>query len=256
MGERLRLMHTEQIAPGITLYCGDSTAMRWDTRWRKFPEDMALIVDPPYGIRYRARKKHGGNREYETGYEGRATEGDNKPFNPKPWIRRFKKFSIFWGANHFCQDLPRHTGHWLVWDKRGPGFHGINSYSDIEMAWCSASGPDRLHLQIWNGIVRQGEPAGQGENRVHPMQKSIDVMKWCIGFAPKTSTIVDPYMGSGTTGVAATLLQRSFIGVEKDRGYFDIACGRIAAAVKQAELNARQMVMFEPMPSKQTRMVL
>ena len=87
-------------------------------------------------------------------------------------------------------------------------------------------------------MIRQGN-----EERYHPTQKPLEVMKWVIELCPKAQTILDPFMGSGTTGVAAIQLGRSFIGIERDPKYFDIACQRIEQAVAQGQL-------FEPVPVK------
>ena len=82
--------------------------------------------------------------------------------------------------------------------------------------------------------------------RAHPTQKPIALMQWCLGFVPKAQTILDPFMGSGTTGVAAIQLGRKFIGIEREERYFDIACKRIEQSVSQGQL-------FEPEPIKQTQ---
>ena len=61
-------------------------------------------------------------------------------------------------------------------------------------------------------------------------------MRWCLGFIPDAQTILDPFMGSGTTGVAAVQMGRDFIGIEREPKYFDIACKRIADAQRQGDL--------------------
>jgi site-specific DNA-methyltransferase (adenine-specific)/modification methylase len=82
-------------------------------------------------------------------------------------------------------------------------------------------------------MIRQGN-----EDRYHPTQKPLEVMKWVIELCPKADTILDPFMGSGTTGVAAIQLGRKFIGIEREERYFDIACQRIEQAVAQGQLFA------------------
>ena len=192
----------------------------------------AVVTDPPYGIGYRANKRPEG-RAAAVSYEGATVIGDDVPFDPSPFI---DWPCIFWGANHFAGRLP--AGRWLVWDKRGdPKFYGKTSFSDCEIAWSSDGGKaDRMYKQIWNGIVREGEPAKKNSFRQHPTQKPIALMRWCLGFLPDAETILDPFMGSGTTGVACVQLQRRFIGIELDETYFDIACKRIEEAYKQPSL--------------------
>ena len=84
------------------------------------------------------------------------------------------------------------------------------------------------------------------EERLHPTQKPIQVMQWCLGFLPNAQTILDPFMGSGTTGVACVKLGRSFIGIEIDEGYFDIACDRIRKAYAQPDMFIDQPKAPEP----------
>jgi DNA modification methylase len=78
--------------------------------------------------------------------------------------------------------------------------------------------------------------------RVHPTQKPVALMQWCLGFLPDARTILDPFMGSGTTGVACVKLGRRFIGIEIDESYFEIACKRIRDAYAQPDM------FIEPAP--------
>ena len=85
------------------------------------------------------------------------------------------------------------------------------------------------------------------DGKEHPTQKPLDVMKWCIERLPSgCSTILDPFMGSGTTGVACVKLGRKFIGIEIEPKYFDIACKRISEALKQPDF-----FVEKPKPAKQ-----
>ncbi len=87
---------------------------------------------------------------------------------------------------------------------------------------------------------------GAYRDKEHPTQKPVEVMKWCLGFVADAKTILDPFMGSGTTGVAAVKLGRKFIGIEIEPKYFDIACRRISEALKQPD-----MFIERPAPAKQ-----
>lgn len=192
----------------------------------------AVVTDPPYGIKYVARN---GDQKRVKGWvhEGQGVAGDDVPFDPSPFLS-FQEV-ILWGANHYSQRLPH--GRWLVWDKRGdPRFYGNNTFSDCELAWRSGRGADRMYRQIWNGIVREGEPAKEGQYRQHPTQKPIRLMEWCLGQISDAQTILDPFMGSGTTGVACAKLGRKFVGIEIEPKYFDIACKRIEQAYAQPDL--------------------
>jgi hypothetical protein len=134
--------------------------------------------------------------------------------------------AIIWGGNHFSDLLP-HGRRWLFWDK----LNSMPSYSDGEMAWTSLSGAAvKKFTHCNNGLasLKDGE-------RFHPTQKPVDLMKWCFSFLPGARTILDPFMGSGTTGVAAVQMGKQFIGIERELTYFHVACKRIEDAQRQGD---------------------
>jgi site-specific DNA-methyltransferase (adenine-specific)/modification methylase len=105
-------------------------------------------------------------------------------------------------------------------------------FADCELCWTNWPQAVRRIQHLWNGFARAG-----GEVRYdHPTQKPVEVMKWVIELCPKAETVLDPFMGSGTTGVACMQLGRKFIGIEREPKYFDIACKRIEQAVSQGQL--------------------
>jgi DNA modification methylase len=111
--------------------------------------------------------------------------------------------------------------------------NGDNAFADCELAWTNLDKPVRRIRHMWNGMLRKG----QEERGEHPTQKPLGVMKWAIGHIPEpANTILDPFMGSGTTGVAAVQMGRDFIGIEREPKYFDIACRRIEQAQRQGDL--------------------
>lgn len=196
--------------------------------------DSAIVADPPYGINYR----HSGcGRVRPTTHNGPGTRarrfgkvsvvGDNEGIDPASLLD-FPEV-VIWGANHFANQLPA-SSRWLVWDKRDG--MASNTFSDCELAWCKIPGAARLLRHLWNGICQASETQ---ERRVHPMQKPVEVMAWSIGFTT-AATVIDPYMGSGTTGVAALRLGRQFVGIEIEERWFDIACRRIDAEARQGRL--------------------
>ena len=143
---------------------------------------------------------------------------------------------MFWGADNFANELP--IGRWLVWIKRAVEIAAPKSYGDCELAWVSEKGNIKAHRQISDGCIRQGEE--HGIVRLHPSQKPIALMKWCLSFFPNSQIILDPFMGSGTTGAACAKLGKKFIGIELDPNYFDIACKRIEEAYKQPDMFVEQ----------------
>jgi len=190
----------------------------------------AVVTDPPYGIGYVAPTGIGARGVYAPGLPRRdygAIVGDDTPFNPSPWLG-FGEV-LLWGANHYAHKLPPSAG-WLIWDKRD----GMtpNNNSDCEVAWLKGGGSARMFRHLWNGMCQASE---KGVSRTHPTQKPIALMEWCLSFV-KGRAILDPYMGSGTTGVACARLGRQFVGIEIDPRYFDIACRRIEAAQRQSDM--------------------
>ena len=203
---------------GIVIYLGDCL----DILPQLGKVDLVL-TDPPYGINY----KHGGGTYANAPTVIDPIIGDDKPFNPdflpKPYM--------VWGANHYHLNLDS-GGRWLVWDKREDVIPQRDQ-ADCEIAWCSDDGVDRLYRHYWDGFNKKTE---RGIPRQHPTQKPIRVMAWTLSFFPDAQTILDPFMGSGTTGVACANLGRKFIGVEIEEKYFTIACERIEAAYAQGRL--------------------
>jgi DNA modification methylase len=138
-----------------------------------------------------------------------------------------------WGANHYADSLPAKQS-WLVWDKRAASHH-TNDFADCEMAWSSSGGVARMFRHHWDGMMKASE---RGESRVHPTQKPVVLMAWCMAAAkvPQGATVLDPFMGSGTTGIACIRSGRKFIGIEKDLRYYEIAKNRIIKELSQGRL--------------------
>ncbi len=191
----------------------------------------AVISDPPYGVSERTDRKAKGRSKLAECNDFPAVFGDDAPFDPVTWISA-APVVVLWGANHYCSRVPDGPS-WLIWDKRD----GIpsNDNADCEIAWSNIGGPARVFRHMWNGMIRASE---KDASRVHPTQKPIALMRWCILQAKVApgGTILDPYMGSGTTGVAAVQMRHPFIGIEIDPGYFDTACRRIEEAQRQSDM--------------------
>lgn len=187
----------------------------------------ALVTDPPYGIG-EAKKKSASRvrrtkewaaardlRDYATG------EWDNEPISADALsaVRAAGQWNIIFGGNFY--DCPP-ASCWLVWDKCNTG-----DFADCELAWTNLPKAVRRIRYLWNGMIRE-QGAQRGD---HPTQKPLEVMKWCIGHLPEPNqTILDPFMGSGTTGVAAIKAGRGFIGIERCSEHFEVARRRIAEA--------------------------
>lgn len=213
-----------------TLYLGDCMDIL-----PTLPKVDAVITDPPYGIGESSKKVASrGKLAAPTDYG--HFDWDKAPAAAEiiEKIREISDYQAIFGGNYFA--LPP-SSCWLVWDK----LNGKNDFADCELAWTNWPKAVRRIQWLWNGMIRQGH-----EERFHPTQKPLEVMKWAIELCPKAETILDPFMGSGTTGVAAIQLGRKFIGIEREPKYFEIACKRIEQAMAQGKL-------FGPEPVKQVQ---
>lgn len=230
-------MRTEVIGDA-TLYLGDCleilpTLGRVD----------AVVTDPPYGISYDAQAAAGSGLRSGNGfarkgkYEFRGWDKSTADDAVLASIQLAESAVVF-GGNYY--ELPP-SSCWLVWDKEING-----QFADCELAWTNLDKPVRRIRHMWNGGIRKD----QEPRTAHPTQKPVGVMKWCIEHLPSDArTILDPFMGSGTTGVAALQLGRKFIGIEIDETYFSIACKRIEEAWKQPRLFEEPKVKPGPAPS-------
>ena len=216
----------KEVIGNATLYCGDCLEIL-----PTLPKVDALITDPPYGIGFQKGACGRGVQEGRRVVKDRVI-GDDVPFDPSPLLG-FDNV-LTWGADHYAERLPH--GRWLAWDKLA-GMDSWDSFSDVEFAWHSKRGAARIFNMKWKGIAcaKVGENKG---TRYHATQKPIALMRWCIEQAGDPELVLDPYMGSGTTGVACMNLGRKFIGIEIEPKYFDIACERIENAQRQERLFA------------------
>ena len=179
----------------------------------------AVITDPPYGL---GKRMQGGTWGAKTEFKEMVI-WDNAPPEVDTLIKlaNMADVSVFWGGNYY--GLPP-SRCWLIWDKQ----NAVPTMADCEIAWTSLDANTK----------RFSHPVGRILNG-HPSEKPLQLMRWTIETVKAMGTILDPFMGSGTTGVAAIQLGRKFIGIEREPKYFEIACDRIRQAVAQGQL-------FEP----------
>ena len=182
----------------------------------------AVVTDPPYGL---GKLWQGGNAasrgRWKLNDGGGQVAWDAEAPDFLPSVLSSAPDAIIWGGHLF--GLPSRRG-WLIWNKILRNW----SSGECEMAWTTLDQPTRMF------DYSHGELANEGKQ--HPTQKPLPLMEWCLGFLPDAGTILDPFMGSGTTGVACAKLGRKFIGIEIEPRYFDIACRRIEDAYRQPRL--------------------
>lgn len=208
-------MAAKEVIGDATLYCGDCADIM-----PSLGQVDAVVTDPPYGI---GERMQGGTWATKSPHYADMKVWDLAP--PQGMVNNIINMgrpSIIWGGNYF--NLPP-SRCWLVWRK--PYFPTM---ADCELAWTNFD----ANARVWDGCRSR-------EAKQHPTQKPVELMKWCINFLPPNAeTILDPFMGSGTTGAAAVQMGRKFIGIELDTDYFKIACKRIEDAQRQRDLFINQ----------------
>jgi DNA modification methylase len=185
------------------------------------PKVDLVLTDPPYGIgesneRNLSREKKAKPRDYG------AFTWDQTPISQDLFdaVVAAGVKACVWGGNYYeVEPSPS----WLVWDKE----NGSNDFADCELAWTNYGCAVRRKKHLWNGMLRKGK-----EHRQHPTQKPLELIEWAITLCPgEPQTILDPFMGSGTTLVAAKQLGRKAIGIELEEKYCAIAVDRLRQGV-------------------------
>lgn len=187
-----------------TLYLGDCAEIL--PTLEKFD---AIVTDPPYGIGISSnpvRQKH----------EKMDWDNSTPTIDLMDLVLKSGNHAIIWGGNYF--NLPPSQG-FFIWDKLQPENFSL---AMIEMAWTNIKTPAKMFRQSVTSYSKE-----------HPTQKPVNLMEWCISYCKNVETIIDPFMGSGTTGVACVNMKKQFIGIEREQKYFDIACKRIEDAQRQ-----------------------
>lgn len=223
-----------EVIGDCTLWLGDCLQL-----YEQLPsptEDVAVIADPPYGIGFDCAKdrtnRHttlvGIGKNLNLHRQWQNIIGDDHPFDPTPWLPYPQV--ILWGGNHYTGLPPARC--WLIWDKRKD--QTSDHHGDAELAWTNLTRVIRIHRQIWRGALREGEENATHGGKVHPAQKPVALLTWCVRMT--RGLVLDPYAGSFTTGVACVRLGRPFVGVEIEERYWELGCRRIEAAYAQPDL--------------------
>ena len=187
------------------------------------PVDL-LLTDPPYGIGEARKDNTSRSCLAQSKDYGRADWDDAPP--PRWFIEAAKESAsnqILWGGNYYGMEP---ASCWLVWDKD----NGANDFADCELAWTNMAKAVRKFKWKWQGMLQENM-GDKKENRVHPTQKPLALMRWCLSLVPDAQTVLDPFMGSGTTLVAAKLEGRKAIGIEINEKYCESAAERLRQGV-------------------------
>jgi DNA modification methylase len=211
----------------VELYLGDCLDVM-----RKMDDKSidVIITDPPYGIK--RDKGTGGDGRFNGRVVKRRVYDDNWD-QSRPGkeyfgeMLRIARVVLIFVGNYFADLLPRGS-HWVVWDK----LQTAPSFSDCELIWTNVPRNNvKMIRREFNGLF------GRENERYHPTQKPLKVLTWLVDhYSEPGMTIFDPFMGSGSTGVAAVMAGRNFIGVELLKKYYDIARMRIERARAQVPM--------------------
>jgi site-specific DNA-methyltransferase (adenine-specific) len=203
-----------------TLYCGD-----WKDVYPLLPRPAAVVTDPPYDARYDVTKARRRASKWVQNFAG-----FDQAFDPTPWFP-FREVVLL-GADHYYHPHMQ-QGSWCCWHKtprQDPG-----DFCPHEAIWLSWPGPLQYFPHLYRGGMRAGEENYSREpEKSHPAQKPKALMHYLVQQTTATP-VVDPFMGSGTTGIACLRLGRPFIGIEIDEEHFEVACTRLQAEVEKLE---------------------
>jgi len=208
---------------GITIYHGDCREI--------LPALDAVglvLTDPPYGIGLDTdNSRFSGGTDGNIAKRGKGVgsaggapiTNDETPFDPS-FLVHIGSHQVIWGWHNFPDRLP--PGACLVWLKRYDEAFG-SFLSDAETAWMSKGHGVYCRRDLSNNAI--------ANDRAHPTQKPVGLMRWCLSFFPNAETVLDPFMGSGSTLVAAELECRRAIGIEIEERYCEIAAKRLGQRV-------------------------
>lgn len=234
----------ESVDPAVKVFCGDSLALMMGTPAEYF---SCVIADPPYGINVIHRTyqnkdtKPGKALAHKTNYD-KADEWDEEIPGPEYFaeMRRVSGEQVIFGGNYFTEHLPPSSS-WIVWDKD----NGANDFADCELAWTSHSKAVRKIRYRWNGMLQ--EPGEPHEERIHPTQKPIGLLRWVISnYTEPGDTILDPYGGSGSTAIAAMRLGRPVWICEKRPEYAAKIVARVQREIGREALFGKGCVILGP----------
>ena len=201
---------------GIQIFCGDCREIL--PRLGRF--DL-LLTDPPYGIGRDGMKDSRNNGKGRKGYEFLGWDSYIPDHVVFTMMERISNHQVIWGGNYFVEYLPPSMG-WLVWDKgqRISNADLPNRGSISKKQFCT--------LRIYDDC---GRHTLHKDGACHPTQKPVALMKWCLSLFPDAKTVLDPFLGSGTTLVAAKAMGLAGVGIEQEEKYCEIAANRLRQEV-------------------------
>jgi len=190
------------------------------------PRFDLLLTDPPYGIEWNTNYSRFTNSMTAAPRKDHPEIENDKTSELMEYALSIDGDKIVWGA-HLSPWLINNRGSWLVWDKRFE--NGSAMVADAELAFWSKGAGVYIHKHTWQGMI--GDKSGTPRKRLHPNEKPVGLMRWCLQLMPSSKTVLDVCMGSGTTLVAAKLEGRKAVGIEINRKYCEAAASRLRQSV-------------------------
>lgn len=189
------------------------------------PKFDLILTDPPFGMGNFVQTS-GNVRGRGEGFGTKVIWNDETPSKEVfDLIRQKSKERVIWGANFF--NCFEEGGGAIVWVKQQP----MPNFSKADIASCTHFKKTEIVTIPWTNFYA----ARQSESD-HPCERPVLLYEWCLEYMPKSKNVCDPFMGSGTTGVACARMGLQFTGIERERKYFEIACRRIEQAYSQPRL--------------------
>lgn len=220
----------------VTIYCGDYREILPSLQVKS----DVLLSDPPYGsglsVDYADRfspqpgsERWWNSKDRKLNVRHKPIQGDDSPFDPSMLVSFPSRVHVLWGANWYANRLPD-SGGWWMWDKRN-GERDVSQadwpMSEGELAWTDYGKGVRIFRHTWFGLIRDSERG----YHVHPHQKPVALMRWCLETAKAKGLVVDPCMGSGPVLAAARQLGLPVIGIEIEEKYCEEAAKRFVQEV-------------------------
>jgi hypothetical protein len=218
------------------LLCGDSTSADDVARLMDGKRADLLLTDPPYGINIVNTGRVGidapagfgkvGTRGMVKARTYHNIEGDDHPFDPRPFLDLAPVVMLF-GGNNFASRLPDSPA-WLVWDKKAEKGADHNNFSDVELVWTNLKQKScPIYRHLWSGLLREGDRNVELKDRVHPTQKPVGLIAAILSDHSNPGALcLDPFLGSGTTLIACEQLGRTCYGMEISPQYCQVIIDR------------------------------
>jgi DNA modification methylase len=217
---RLRLRSRHRVL------CGDSTKREDVARLMDGEKAGMVFTDPPYGMRletdYRSVHEQKNGTCRSNTYD--PVRGDDEDFDPRPLLDQFgdAKTILLWGADWYYDKLPP-NGSFVIWNKRTAEGTKEMLGNHFETCWSREKRRRVVYDHLWAGFTARNREF----NREHPTEKPIALLAQMIrDFDDDADLIVDPFLGSGTTLIAAEQLGRKCYGMEISPTYCDVIVKR------------------------------